>query len=210
MPRNFEFPLEPGHENSPEFWIPMSFTPQEIGQAGAANWNRWMVGRLKPGITVIQAQQDAQRVAEETMRSYPPFLKSIRIQASVKSLSEETIYRARQLVQILFLAILVVLLVAWANLAGLLLVRAIRRRREIALRLALGAGAWAMLRHSVLESLVLSVTGGMLGLLLATVGLRVGASVGCRITLRTAMPPEQVATPSARSIRCCRWLRCRA
>jgi putative ABC transport system permease protein len=176
MPRNFEFPMQPGHLNNAELWVPMNFTEQETGQTGAAGWNFGMVGRLKPGITPQQAEQDAERVAQETMRGYPPFMASLHIQATVRSLHEETIFQARQLVRILFLAILVVLLIACANLAGLLLVRAIRRRREIAMRLALGAGAWALLRQSVLESLVLSVTGGLLGLGLAAIGLRVGVS----------------------------------
>jgi predicted permease len=175
MPRNFEFPLVPGHMNSSELWIPMSLREQELGE-GAASWNFNMVGRLKPDITAAQAQSDAQRVAEEIMRSYPPFMSSLHIHAVVRSLHEETVERARQLVRTLFLAIVVVLLIACANLAGLLLVRAIRRRREIAMRLALGARATVLLRQTILESLVLSVTGGLLGLFLAAIALRVGVS----------------------------------
>ena len=176
MPRNFEFPLVPGHMNSSELWIPMSFREQELGQSGAAGWNFNMVGRLKPGVTAAQAEGDAQRVAEETMRSYPPFMSSLHIHAVVRSLREETVEQARLLVRTLFLAIVVVLLIACANLAGLLLVRAIRRRREIAVRLALGARATVLLRQTILESLALSVTGGLLGLALAAVALRVGVS----------------------------------
>jgi len=176
MPRNFEFPLAPGHLNSAELWVPMNFTPQEIGPTGAAGWNFGMVGRLKPGVSAIQAQQDAERAAQDIMRNFPSFLASFHIQASVKSLHEETVYQARQLVRILFVAVAVVLLIACANLAGLLLVRAIQRRREIAMRLALGAGALTLLRQSVLESLVLSASGGVLGLLMAAAGLRVGLS----------------------------------
>ena len=67
--------------------------------------------------------------------------------------------QARPLVRTLFLAVAVVLLIACANLAGLLLVRAIRNRREIAVRLALGASAATLLRQTMLESLVLSVCG---------------------------------------------------
>jgi putative ABC transport system permease protein len=176
MPRNFEFPLMPGHFNNSELWIPMSFTPEEMGPGQQANWKFQMVGRLKPGISKAQAQQDAQRVAAETMRGFPPFLASIRIRASVHSLREETVNDARGLVRTLFLAILTVLLIACANLAGLLLVRAIRRRREIAMRLALGASPLALFRHSVLESCMLSLGGGALGLLLAAIGLRAGIS----------------------------------
>jgi len=176
MPRNFEFPLLPGHLNNSELWVPMSFAPQEVTPAQQANWSFQMVGRLKPGIGFAQAQQDAQRVAEQTMRAYPPFMASLHIQSSVRSLREETVNDARALLHILFLAILIVLLIACANLAGLLLVRAIRRRREIAMRLALGASSLTLLRQSVLESLLLSVSGGVLGLALAALGLRVGVS----------------------------------
>jgi putative ABC transport system permease protein len=176
MPRNFEFPLVPGHLNTSELWVPMSFTRDEMGVGQQANWNFQMVGRLKSGISFAQAQQDAQRVAEQTMRAYPPFMASLHIQSSVQSLREATVNAARDLLRTLFLAILIVLLIACANLAGLLLVRAIRRRREIAMRLALGASSLALLRQSVLESLLLSMAGGVLGLVLAAIGLRVGVS----------------------------------
>jgi putative ABC transport system permease protein len=175
MPRNFEFPLVPGHLNSSELWVPMSFTQPEL-TTGAASWNFNMVGRLKPGMTAAQAESDAERVAEETMRQYPAFMASLHIRASVRSLHEETVTQARQLVHTLFLAIFVVLLIACANLAGLLLVRAIQRRREIAVRLALGARSGALLRQAILESLVLNVSGGLLGLGLAGLALRVGVS----------------------------------
>ena len=176
MPRNFEFPLMAGHLNSSELWVPMSFTEQERSVTAAANWSYSMVGRLKPGITAAQAESDAERVAEETMRNYPAAMASLRIRATVRSLHEETVSQARQLVRTLFLAIFVVLLIACANLAGLLLVRAIRRRREIAVRRALGAPSGALLRQAILESLVLSVSGGILGVALAAVAVRIGVS----------------------------------
>jgi putative ABC transport system permease protein len=176
MPRNFEFPLVPGHLNNSELWVPMSFTPDELGKASAANWAFQMVGRLKPGVTAEQARQDADRVAKQVMSAYPKYMASFQIHSSVRALREETVDQARQLVRILFFAIVVVLLIACANLAGLLLVRAIRRRREIAMRLALGASGFALLRQAVLESLVLSVSGGLLGLALASAALRVGVS----------------------------------
>jgi len=176
MPRNFEFPLVPGHFNRSELWIPMSLKPEELSAAGASGWNFSMVGRLKPGITPAQAASDAGRVAQETMRNYPAYMASLHIRPVVRSLHEETVEQARQLVRTLFLAIVVVLLIACANLAGLLLVRAIHRRREIAMRLALGARAGVLLRQAILESLVLSVSGGVIGLVLAAVALRVGVS----------------------------------
>jgi len=175
MPRNFEFPLVPGHLNRSELWIPMSFDRAEI-TTGADSWNFNMVGRLKPGVTPAQAESDAQQVAQETMRNQPAVMANLHIRAVVRSLHEETVERARTLVHTLFGAIVVVLLIACANLAGLLLVRAIRRRREIAMRLALGARTSVLLREVILESVVLSTTGGLLGLELAAVTLRVGVS----------------------------------
>jgi len=176
MPRNFEFPLMAGHLNASELWVPFSFTEQELSEGAQANWSYRMVGRLKPGMSVLQAQSDAERVAQDTMRAYPPFMASFRIHPVVSSLHEETVSDSRGLVRTLFLATAVVLLIACANLAGLLLVRAIRRRREIAVRLALGARAGALLRQAMLESLTLSVTGGFLGLLFAEIAIRIGVS----------------------------------
>jgi putative ABC transport system permease protein len=177
MPRDFEFPLEPGHVNNSELWVPMSFTQQELTTAGAASWNFDMVGRLKAGITPAQAQSDAERVAQETTHSYPSFMSSLHIRAMVHSLHEETVEQARRLVRMLFLATMVVLLIACANLAGLLLVRAIRRRRQIAVQMALGAPTGTLLREAVLEGLALSLIGGVLGLGLAAIALRVGVSM---------------------------------
>ena len=135
-----------------------------------------MVGRLKPGITVEQAQNDAERVAQETMRDFPAHMRSLRIHAVVTPLQEDTVAQARPLVRTLLFAVIVVLLIVCANLAGLLLVRAIRRRREIAVRLALGARATALLRQAIVESMVLSIAGGAIGLALAAVAMRVGIS----------------------------------
>ena len=130
MPRNFEFPLVAGRLNQSELWVPMSFTPDELSPTSAANWGYNMVGRLKPGVTAEQATQDAGRVAQEVMRSFPPEFKQIHITAHVKSLKESAVDAGKPLVHILTYAVLVVLLIACLNVAGLLLVRAIRRRRE--------------------------------------------------------------------------------
>jgi predicted permease len=177
MPRNFEFPLVPGQLNRSELWVPMSFTQDELSSSHAGSWNDAMVGRLKSGISATQAQSDAERVAQEIMRNYPAMIASLHISAVVRPLHEETVEQTRPLIRTLFLAVAVVLLIACVNLAGLMLVRAIRRQREIAVRLALGARAWALLRQAILESLVLSVSGGLLGLALAGLALKVGRSL---------------------------------
>ncbi|MGB0075506.1 MAG: ABC transporter permease, partial [Terracidiphilus sp.] len=138
MPRDFEFPLVPGQLNRSQLWVPLSPTHDEL-TIGAASWCCGMVGRLKPGVTPAQAQQDAERVAQEIMRNYPAFMTSLHISAIVHPLSEDTVAQARPLIRTLFLAVVVVLFIACANLAGLLLVRVLGRRREVAVRLALGA-----------------------------------------------------------------------
>ncbi|MCU1226638.1 MAG: Macrolide-specific ABC-type efflux carrier [Edaphobacter sp.] len=177
MPRDFEFPLVPGHVNNSELWVPLSPQPEEFTAGYAASWNSRMVGRLKPGITPAQAQSDAQRAAEDTMRNYPGFMRSLRIQSEVKLLHEDTVAQARPLVHTLLIAVAIVLLIACANLAGLLLVRSIRRRREIAVRLALGARAAMLLRQAMVESLVLSIAGGLVGLAFAAACIRIGISL---------------------------------
>jgi predicted permease len=177
MPRNFEFPLITGQLNRTELWVPMSFSEPELAPAAAANWSYQMVARLKPGLTAQQAESDAETVAQEIMRNYPAMMANLHISAMVRPLQEDTTEQTKPLLKTLFLAVAVVLLIACANLAGLMLVRAIRRQREVAVRLALGARASALLRQAILESLLLSVSGGVLGLTLAAVALRVGKSL---------------------------------
>jgi predicted permease len=175
MPREFEFPLLPGQLNRSELWVPMSFTQAELVQ-GAGAWVYYMVGRLKPGVSAAQAQQDSVAAAREIMRNFPPALSSRRIHPLVQALDETTVAQARPLVRTLFIAVTVVLFIACANLAGLLLVRVIRRRREISVRFALGASGADVLRQFLLEALLLSLSGGLLGLALAWVALHVGIS----------------------------------
>jgi predicted permease len=95
----------------------------------------------------------------------------------VRLQQEQTTQQTRPLLRTLFLAVAVVLLIACANLAGLMLVRAIRRQREVAVRMALGAQSGAIVRQAILESLIVSVSGGIAGLLLAAIALRAGKSL---------------------------------
>ncbi|MGA8669056.1 MAG: FtsX-like permease family protein [Terracidiphilus sp.] len=177
MPRNFEFPLYSGQLSRAELWVPMSFQPDELGPTAAANWSYKMVGRLKPGVSAERAESGAETVAQDIMRNYPAMMANLHISATVRPLQLDTTEQARPLLRTLFLAVAVVLLIACVNLAGLMLVRAIRQQREVAVRLALGASASSLLRQAILESLVLSISGGVLGLALTGVALRVGKSM---------------------------------
>jgi putative ABC transport system permease protein len=174
MPREFEFPLVPGQLSRSEFWVPLSLSSSELENRGS--WNLHMVGRLKNGVTPQQAEADAMRVTQATLKTFPGPMQNLKLRPVVERLDENTVASAKPLVRALFLAVTVVLFIACANLAGLLLVRVIRRRREMAVRLALGAGNAAVLRQNLIETLALSLSGGLLGLGLASVVLRIGVN----------------------------------
>jgi putative ABC transport system permease protein len=172
MPRNFEFPLQAGHLDQAQLWVPMSLTADELSDQSAGFWGYNLVARLKDGVTLAQAAQDADRVAQLIMRSFPVSMSAIHIRGDVTLLREQAVAEVRSLLHTLFLAVFVVLLIACVNVAGLLLVRAIRRRREYAVRLALGARAGVIIAESVCEGLLLSVAGGLLGLGFAATAIR--------------------------------------
>ncbi|HKU22912.1 MAG TPA: ABC transporter permease [Terriglobales bacterium] len=172
MPRSFEFPLAAGHLDQAQLWVPMSLTSEELSDEHAGFWGYQMVARLKDGVRTPLAAKDADRVARQIMRSFPPSMSAIHIRGDVMPLREYAVSDVRALLRTLFLAVAVVLLLACVNVAGLLLVRAIRRRREYAVRLALGARSGVILRQSVLEGLLLSVSGGVLGLAFAAAAIR--------------------------------------
>jgi predicted permease len=173
MPRTFEFPLVSGQLNRSELWVPMSFTQGElVNQAGS--WNYYLLGRLKPGVTAEQARQNMEPAGPEIVQRLPSVIQSMRVHARVVSLMDATVAEAKPLVHTLFLAVVVVLIIACANLAGLLLVRVIRRRHETAVRMAMGASTTRILCENLLESLSFSLAGGLGGLVLAWAALRVG------------------------------------
>jgi len=172
MPRSFEFPLQPGHIDQAQLWVPMSLTPDELSDQSAGFWGYHIVARLKDRVAVAQAAKDADRVAGQIMRNFPVSMSAIHIQGDATLLRESAVADVRPLLRILFFAVIIVLLIACANVTGLLLVRAIRRRREYAVRLALGAGSMVILREAVYEGLLPSIAGGALGLGFAAAAIR--------------------------------------
>ena len=172
MPRNFEFPLVDGRLDQAQLWVPLSLTADELSDQHAGFWGYQMVGRLKDGVTFSQAAQDVDRVAQQVMRNLPPAQSAIKIRGDVVPLLEYDVAEVRPLLRTLFLAVSVVLLLACVNVASLLLVRSIRRRREYAVRLALGARSSVIIRESVLEGLLLGFSGGVLGLAFAALAIR--------------------------------------
>jgi len=172
MPRSFEFPLLPGRVGQAQLWVPMSFTADELSPSAGA-WGTHLVARLRVGVTVQQAAQDANRIAQQVMRDFPPELAAIRIRGDALPLRESVVTGVRPLLRTLLLAVCIVLLIACANVATLLLVRAVRRRREHAVCLALGARPITILRECVSEATLLSLVGGVIGMALATIAVRV-------------------------------------
>jgi predicted permease len=172
MPHSFEFPLQTGHLDQAQLWVPLSLTPDELSDQNTGLWGYHIVARVKDGITIPQAAHDADRVAQQVMRNFPASMSAIHITGDVLLLREFLVADVRPLLRTLFFAVSIVLLIACANVAGLLLVRAIRRRREYAVRLALGAHSATIIRESILEGLLLSLVGGTLGLVFAAVVIR--------------------------------------
>jgi putative ABC transport system permease protein len=172
MPRSFAFPLEFGRLNQAQVWVPLSLTPDELSDQHSGFWGYHMIARLKDGVTVSQAAQDADRVAQQIMRDFPASMAAIQIQGDVRPLRETVVADVRPVLRTLFLAVAVVLLVACVNVSSLLLVRAIRQRREYAVRVAIGASSTRIIWESAVEGLVLSVAGGLLGLAFAAIAIR--------------------------------------
>jgi putative ABC transport system permease protein len=173
MPRSFDFPPAAGYLDRAQLWVPMSLTADELSDEHAGFWGYHIVARLKDGFSLSQAAQDADRVAQQIMRNLPVAQSRIHIRGDVSPLLEYEVSEVRPLLREMFFAVSIVLLIACANVAGLLLLRAIRRRSEYAVRLALGARAAAIIRQSVSEGLLLGVTGGLVGLALAAAAIRI-------------------------------------
>ncbi len=156
-----------------DFWIPIHFQAADLGNRGSHFLN--VVARLKPGVTLSQAREDMNRVARELAREYPG--NNEKIGAVVVPIREEIVGKTGLELYVLMGAAGCVLLIACANLAGLLLARAVGRKREMAIRAALGAGRGRLVRQLVAEGALLSLAGGLLGVLAAPAGMKVLAEL---------------------------------
>src|SRR5262245_19349673 len=151
----------------PEVWVPFQLEPNTNDQGHYFQ----AAGRLKPGVTLTQAKAQFQASAQEYKAKYP---KALGPQSgfSVEPFREAFVSNVRQILLVMLGAVSFVLLIACANVANLLLVRATGRKREIAIRSAMGAGRVRLIRQLLTESALLSLAGGILGLGLGVLGIR--------------------------------------
>jgi putative ABC transport system permease protein len=163
MPANVSFP------QTVDLWTPLNFDsdPADMKQR-KAHFLR-PIGRLKPGVSLTQAQADTDVIAARLEQQFPETNTGWNLR--LLSLREQLVGGTRTMLFVLFGAVGFVLLIACANVANLLLVRAAARQKEIALRTALGASRFRIVRQMITESLLLSLIGGVLGTLLALWGI---------------------------------------
>jgi putative ABC transport system permease protein len=163
MPEGFSFP------QNQDFWVPLMVTRDVRRRDNHNNW--FVVGRLKDGVPIETARAEMATIGKRLEGRYPDTNRGFPVIA--QTFDEFFIGpNATIIYEAMMAAVAVVLLVACANLANLLLARAMRRSREATIRVALGAGRWQIIRPLLLESLLLSTFAGGIGFAFATIGVR--------------------------------------
>jgi putative ABC transport system permease protein len=161
-----------------ELWLPLGWMGVTLTERRSAHWHN-VIARLKRGVTLAQAQTEMNAIQARMAQSHPA--ETIGLEVAVVPLLHQALGRnLRTALLVLWGVVTGVLLIACANVANLMLARAATRQKEIALRLALGAGRWRIMRQLLIESVVLAVIGGSLGVLIGWWGLQlfVAASPG--------------------------------
>jgi putative ABC transport system permease protein len=171
MPKGFQFP--PGEQDPPELWVPLQLDPANPGGRGSHYLS--LMGRLKDGVPLRQAQDELARLVRQYGEQDGPNRHSLHPKNHPLvsySFKDEVIGGVRLAMLVLMGAVAFVLLIACVNVANLLLARAESRQREIAVRTAMGATLGRLVRQFVTEGVMLSLTGALLGAVLAYGGVR--------------------------------------
>ncbi|MBV9924265.1 MAG: ABC transporter permease [Acidobacteria bacterium] len=174
-PPEFQYPA------GAELWVPLDFSDPEM-KVRKAHFLR-PIGLLKEGVTLEQARAETDLIARRLEEQYPD--SNERWNLNLIPLQEQLVGSVRTSLWVLLGAVGFVLLIACANVSNLMLARAASRRRELALRTALGASRWRVARQQLTESLLLAVAGGAAGLLLAAWGVDALAALGAGDIPRT-------------------------
>lgn len=161
-PRDFRFP------ERARLWAPYAYDPAQ-GAPGRRSDFLFVVGRLKPEVTIERAQQEMTTVSARLQRQYPETNENWSVE--LVGLQDQLVSGSRTALLVFMGAVGLVLLVVCANIANLLLSRAATRDREMAIRASLGASRGRLFRQAMVESVVLALAGGMLGMLIATWGV---------------------------------------
>ena len=168
MPPKFAFPESSDPKFQAQMWVPLAWT--DADRAVRGNHNYLVIARLKPRADLQQAQAEMNTVSSRLEQQYPADDKGWGV--TIVPLREQLVGDVRPALLILFGAVGFVLLIACANVANLVLVKTLARRKEIAIRTALGASSVRLLRQILCETLLLSLAGGILGLAAAQVSVR--------------------------------------
>jgi putative ABC transport system permease protein len=159
MPEGFKFPGRP----NVDIWTPLE--PVIGNSCGRGCYTIRVIGRLKPGVSLEQARSEMGTIANRLAQQYPESNKEVGI--TIAGLHDQLIEDTKPALLVLLGAVAFVLLIACANVANLALARAATREKEIAIRLAIGAGRWRLIRQLLTENLLIALIGGGAGLLLA-------------------------------------------
>ena len=184
MPARFEFPIPlfgvQGNQfaESVEIWKPLAFTPLELKERGSRSYG--LITRLRPDGSVAKAQAELDKIIANWVQTYRDNYSGGGFGARIYPLQDQVVGGMRTGLAILLGAVAFVLLIACANLATMLLARASARERELAIRIALGAGRWRLLRQMLSESVLLALAGAAGGVILSIWGLELLKQIGAR------------------------------